>query len=486
MREWSIEQKNFFEVVLDKEKKRPNVCLAATAGSGKTTTLLESLKLVPKFSRPIFLSFSNAIVNELKSKVPEGIPANTLHSLGFSFLRNSYRDLQLDEDKYFVKALTKFFPDYSSRTKDSYRDCYRIQDITKYVRMTLIDINPVSIIEMCNYYNIDYTLEVVEQAIKLLSEEEKFLKKIDFTDMIYLPATLPGVITRQYDHVFLDEAQDLNNCQKLFIEKILTPNGRLIAVGDSKQSIFSFAGSNINSFELLQQRPNTVTLPLSTSYRCAKNIVKAANRLCDSIKAYEHNIEGIVRNGDITEIEEGDLVICRTVRPLVSLFFELLDRRVKSRIVGKDIEQGLVKLAERCKSYTKIGYIENFMNELYAVEQELRVLGVRKISEHPRYAALDEKISILKFILERTEIPSELSREVSQLFEPSRKEVRLMTLHKSKGLENERVFMIMNYKGQKLLPFHYAQQAHEMIQETNLEFVGITRAKNELVYITLE
>ena len=81
-----------------------HICVQATAGSGKTTTILELLNFVPKFRKAIFLSFSNGIVSELKERVPQGIEASTLHSLGCRAVMSTYKGTKLDENKYFKKA----------------------------------------------------------------------------------------------------------------------------------------------------------------------------------------------------------------------------------------------------------------------------------------------------------------------------------------------------------------------------------------------
>lgn len=477
----SQEQQRIYDAL---KQTKHHICISATAGSGKTTTILECLKLVPRFSRCIFLSFSNTIVNELKERVPPGIKAATLHSLGFNFIKSINPTIKLDENKYFLKALHTFYTKQEDKNKDSYRDCYRIQDICTFTRMTLKSLEFITIRDMCNYYNLDYTEELIKKAINLLKSKESY-QTLDFSDMLYMPVTRPEIVTQKYDYVFLDEAQDLNNCQLAFVESLLVPSGRLIFAGDEAQSIFSFTGSSIDIFSTMQKRENTITLNLSTSYRCGKNIVKKAQEINNFIQPFIDNEDGLVRSGNIYEIEEGDLVLCRTTRPLIALFFELLESNKKATIVGKDIETGLLQLQQCCKSSTHSGYLRRFQEEEEKLIQELHDIGFRHPLQHPRYGALIEKIDVLKLLLRNCENINNLSQFIQTLFKPSRKAVRLMTLHKSKGLENERIFIIERYEGQKLLPSKYANQPWEKTQEKNLEFVGYTRAKKELVFCDL-
>jgi superfamily I DNA/RNA helicase len=55
----------------------------------------------------------------------------------------------------------------------------------------------------------------------------------------------------------------------------------------------------------------------------------------------------------------------------------------------------------------------------------------------------------------------------------------LCTVHKAKGLEWNRVYILDEF----LMPSKYARQAWQQQQETNLQYVAVTRAKQELKFI---
>ena len=100
-----------------------NLVINATAGSGKTTTLLNCLDRVPRNRKSIFVSFSNTIVKELKERLPIHVKGTTLHSLGFSILRQTRRKIYLDEDKYFKIALYECYEGNRKRDKEIYKKC---------------------------------------------------------------------------------------------------------------------------------------------------------------------------------------------------------------------------------------------------------------------------------------------------------------------------------------------------------------------------
>jgi len=57
--------------------------------------------------------------------------------------------------------------------------------------------------------------------------------------------------------------------------------------------------------------------------------------------------------------------------------------------------------------------------------------------------------------------------------------VQLSTVHKAKGLEAERVFILRP----DLMPHPAAKSADDMQTEANVEYVAITRTLNELRYV---
>ena len=83
------------------QKGKGNAVIDAVAGSGKSTTIVNALKLIPNNKRVLFLAFNKAIVEELKIKVGNlnNVDIKTLHSLGASATMRALNS-QLQVDKY--------------------------------------------------------------------------------------------------------------------------------------------------------------------------------------------------------------------------------------------------------------------------------------------------------------------------------------------------------------------------------------------------
>jgi superfamily I DNA/RNA helicase len=179
------------------------------------------------------------------------------------------------------------------------------------------------------------------------------------------------------------------------------------------------------------------------------------------------------------------MILCRNTRPLIACFFSLISQNKKAYIVGKDYEKGLIQLAESVVSNDAEIICRNIDNRLKALFEDLKHDGVYNPRNSPKYQALLEKCQIIELILERIEKPGLLVSKIREIFAEDRKAVKLLTIHRSKGLENERVFMIETFEGEKLLPSKYAVMDWMIQQENNLLFVAYTRAKEKFIILNL-
>jgi len=114
----------------------------------------------------------------------------------------------------------------------------------------------------------------------------------DFDDMLKMCHDVlerdPGArkaIQERFDHIMVDECQDLNEVQhgiiRMMSEHITDgADGKsLWMVGDDKQSIYAFRGARPDLFIELDGKEGWKTCVIRTNYRCAPEIVDAANKL---------------------------------------------------------------------------------------------------------------------------------------------------------------------------------------------------------------
>lgn len=482
MTELSIYQENIDKAYTTTES---NLVIDAFPGSGKTFTLLHLAKKTPFFKSSIFLAFNKSISEELSKRLPPHIKAMTLHSLGMRNLIRYYGFApKLVEAKTFIIAKKCVNVDRFDTLKKQNTYLYRITQLVDLCRSNLID-DP-SLVSSLAY---DYDLLSGEQEILdcfiVKRELDKYNSKlksgsmIDFTDMLYLCKDIPKKDFKQYEVVFIDESQDLNPLQKLVVDKIIAINGRFIAVGDEKQCIYTFMGSNLQSFKSYKSTKNTLSLPLSVTYRCSKEVTKEANLVFEGMESFETNIEGSVRDGRLYEVGDGDFVLCRNNKPLVEAWVYLLKSGIKSHIYGRDYGESLLKLLDEIDSVNIETVKERFEQKRLELYRELFESGVTNISAHPKIVKFDEMTQILFILFEEFGSVSSTIEQVHGIFTTEVGGVTLMTIHKSKGLEARRVFFLFP----NLIPSTYAESQQMLYAEKCLYYVAVTRAKEELIYV---
>jgi superfamily I DNA/RNA helicase len=75
---------------------------------------------------------------------------------------------------------------------------------------------------------------------------------------------------------------------------------------------------------------------------------------------------------------------------------------------------------------------------------------------------------------------AELMTRCETLFSDDKSAVTLSTVHKAKGLEADNVYILRP----ELMPHPMAKTPEAIAQESNIEYVAVTRTKNKLVFVT--
>ena len=481
----TTEQERIF---LFTKKRHENILIRAYAGTGKTTTIVEAVKLLPQDKSIMFLAFNKHIQEELKTKLPEYVRCYTTYGLGMSAIKRKYGDkMQFDEfkaDKIIQKKAKSW--DLNDEFKDEEEINFYLNNMKKLAnlcRLTLT-MKPEFIPYIADRYDVPLTKpKDIKRVLKVLDEMSTDRKTFDYTDMIYLPAIDNGIWMFPQDYVFVDEVQDLNRCQIRIIEKVLKKDkfsgkttGRLISVGDFFQGIYGFNAADEKSFEWFEKFPNTKILPLSVSFRCSQNVILEAQKIVPDIKALPNAPDGMVRDGSvIAEAQSGDFILCRTTMPLVKLFFEFLTQKKKAIIKGSDIGVHLIELIGKINTIDKLTTF--WGKELASFKRDLKSDGILNPHEHSGYSALEDKVMTLLFLAKLSDSIIDLKVSIKTIFTDEIQGIVLSTVHKIKGLEANRVFIIRP----DILPMKNVK-GWQYIQEKNLEYVAITRAKLELIY----
>ena len=333
----------------------------------------------------------------------------------------------------------------------------------------------------------------------------------------WLPVAL-GLPVFQYDLLLVDEAQDLNRCQQAFAKRA---GKRLILCGDPKQAIYGFAGADCESMGRLEQEladtdRGCLHLPLTVTRRCGKAIVAEANKIVPDFTAFETNPQGkisfakfkIEQTREVNDpkrptvkseidsyhqlVTDGDMVLCRVNAPLVSECFRFLSAGRKATIQGRDVGQGLISTIKKVMSgwsptddsQPLVEMVELSSRLSHWLDLEMAKESAKKNPNEGRMTNLQDRYDCLCCFINGSQSVEGVIQKIDAVFTDSKKQpgIRLSSVHKAKGLEADRVFLIKTKDAP--IPHPMAKTLWAREQETHLLYVAITRAISTLVYVT--
>ena len=488
-------QEKFFDFV---QHGVGNAVIEAAAGSGKSSTCVAAMKLIPKDQKCLFIAFNKSIADELNERLKSrsNCVARTTHSLGFLMLRrNLGSDIEVDEYKYrkFVKNNIGSLTTASEfiRTKQQAEEY--IDNITMLIDFSRFNLaqSEKEINEIAQKYSIPVSFDECAITRKCLEWGKEHTETIDYTDMVWLPVELSlAPIGLTYDWVFFDEAQDASLCTIQLFLKCIKRGGRFVSVGDKNQSVNMFAGSSEDAFDFMKNYPNTTFFELPITYRCAKNIVAFANQLVPNMFAREGAPDGaIVQNCHIKDIKEGDMVLCRSKAPLVRLYVKLLRKNINCYIKGSDIGANLINELEKIDKevlnadLSGDGVFVQLWDKFFTERNKLIQTRGLDYDDATLSSYMMEKYDVINTLLilsEKHKTKSDLIQHIREIFQEDSKGVCLSTIHKAKGLEADNVYILCH----STMPSKLAVRDWEKLQEQNLMYVAYTRAKNLLGFVS--
>lgn len=489
-------QKAIFDAI---EHGVGNIVIEAAAGSGKTSTLIKAIKLIPQDKRILFCAFNTDIVKELKKKINDenNVDIRTVHSLGYLMIQRNLNqfNIPINANKYkaYVMNNIQYYTSLNLLSFDKSTYIKYIDNICKLIdfcRYNLAD--TVSSTELlADMHDIEIIGDEINVVLEVLKWGKEEISEIDYTDMVWLPNVLyMKPIGLQYDFIFGDEAQDFSVAQRELLLKCQKMGTRYVFCGDKNQCIYSFASASPDAFDKLKTYPNTTILPLSISYRCAKNIVQFAQGIVPSIEPNDDGREGeIIYNVPLEAVEDGDMVICRNNAPLIEAYNEFIREGKKCYIRGKDIGLNLKKLVEATNQehlnvdLSDDGVFVRLYDKLFCDRDNLiKKSGLDKqtIMNSQLISNRLDMIHALEVLSEGINTSAELIERIKNVFSDRKVNgIALSTIHKAKGLEADNVYIAC----QSLMPSKNATKKWEMEQEKNLMYVAYTRAKNRLGFI---
>lgn len=442
------------ETIIREFKNQSPMAIRAVAGSGKTTTLVMAFQHAPKDSLCVAFNKKNSL--DLAERMPSHIVSKTMNALGHAAWQKNLGKtfLKLDTSKLF--NLLKSAP-FANQIKTEIPDILRLVNVAKSFGISSGYNAPEPDKEVWGNLAEEFDIEDFDYlfpfASWLLKENavQSFQGLIDFNDQIYMPI-MYGTPFQRYSCVAVDEAQDLSELQHRMISKSLAHNGQLIIVGDPNQAIYAWRGASSSSFDDLREKHNLPLFNLTYSFRCPRDIVEEAKKYVPDIEAAS-SLSGSVSYSDATVLpQKGITVLSRTNANLISLAFQAFRKSIPIHYSGKDFLSGIKALN---KKYPTIPALESW-----------RKAELEKTSSQNKISRIEDRFAALVALHETKDVNKAIA-EISKT--PKEEGLILSTIHKAKGLEWNNVVYLDYFKEKK------------GEQENNVKYVGVTRAKQNLL-----
>ena len=461
-------------IVLDNSKY---LLVVAGAGSGKTLTILGKIGYLIKEKSYkqddiLCISFTKEASLSLKNKIKKefnlDMDVYTFHKLSLEILkeRNIYYEITstdtliniihefiyikvLSSKKHMALILKYFKMKYKNNNQYLLfleKNKQKIKTLEKLLLsfIHLFKCNGNELKEFLKYlkklkrniFTYRHNKIFLTLPLNIYIEYESYLKEnneIDFDDMI-IKATKniqEYGINKQYKIIIIDEYQDTSYVRFLLIKEIINKiNASLMVVGDDFQSIYRFTGCDLNLFiNFKNYFKDAKIMKIQNTYRNSQELIKVAG---DFVMKNKKQIKKNLKSNKHID------------KPIKLIYYD-------------DIRKTFLKLIIEIYNKNK---------------SKILVLGR---NNDDVYMILDTKYFKLK-------------QDKLIYLNDKNIDIRYLTIHKSKGLEEENIIIInlenktlgfpSQIKDEKILNLISIKEKYPYAEERRLFYVALTRTKN--------
>lgn len=266
----------------------------AGAGSGKTRVLTSRIAYLVQAHEVSPLSilavtFTNKASREMRGRIEDmlGIPMSgmwigTFHSLAHRLLRQhweeaglpqSFQIIDSDDQLRLIKRCLKelaldeaYWPPkpmqyYINNHKEEGIRPEQVPASNDPQQQTMLAVYT-AYENMCRRFGLVDFSELLVRAYELVKNNEILRERYQ----------------QRFQHVLVDEFQDTNTIQYLWLKLLVGKHKNLFAVGDDDQSIYGWRGAKVeNILQFEKDFPACKTVRLEQNYRSTSNILNAAN-----------------------------------------------------------------------------------------------------------------------------------------------------------------------------------------------------------------
>lgn len=563
--------------------KNGPMLVLAIPGSGKTTVLLERIKILSKEidqSKILNLTFSRIQANDMKKRfASDKTNFMTIHAFCYLIIRNYLkrynRQLNLIEDEKIYNKYNLVSEIYKqlNKKKMSKEDLNLFFQKISFMKNSLLDTSYLNKVEISKIKEIYQTYERIKKEKHLLDFDDMQVYALELLN----DESLLRSIKNKYKYFQLDEGQDTSLLQFKILEKIVYPENNLLVVADDDQSIYSFRAADpkyLLNFKKIYKDAKIISL--DTNHRSGKKIISLASSFISQnknrykknykisrdfndqikfkeFKNFSKEYDYIIKN--LEDMNTG--ILFRNNISAISLSSYLLDKNIDFSINSNILDFFESKIFTDMVNI--INFSENFDNieifsdiyykiSTYLSKEDIDTINHKAINEnifdfyensdiddykkdalfniekklrHIRKLDIEKKISFiykslsynsyinmksrkymeetvnkdiyiesLRYFTKSCKSLDEVYEKIKILEKKSKSLIKtnlsLSTIHSSKGLEYDKVFIIDLIKNEFPLIMDEENYFERLEEERRIFYVGLTRARDSLYILTLK
>ena len=199
-----------------------------------------------------------------------------------------------------------------------------------------------------NFQTYEFIVDLIEEVQKLYKTKKKELGVLDYDDLEkYALKILKNKKQTPYKYIMVDEFQDTNKRQVEILRCLtnnLSKDINLFVVGDKKQSIYGFRGSDLEQFESFSKElieNGALYLEMEVNYRSTDTLIKSFNKIFKNL--LKEDYKSLVAN-----LSGGDKIKCLKYKNEDSEENVVAD--YISHLIGKGIEPNEIGVLYRNNS----------------------------------------------------------------------------------------------------------------------------------------
>ncbi len=501
--------------------KQVPLAIHAGAGSGKTRVLTHRIAWriamdIDDARKVLALTFTRKAAAELNHRlrglgIRDQVAAGTFHAVAYAQLKNFWREKSLPEPELLTNKsvfVTKLLPrDYRS---------IKVLDVVGEIEWAKARrIGPQAYAGMAeeNRRNIGIPSSLIGQIYQNYEDLKREQNKVDFDDLLVFCAkairsdrSFAAAQQWRFQHLYVDEFQDVNSVQVELLNAWLNGNENLCVVGDPNQAIYGWNGADADHLVRFGTYfPGGEIVDLKQNYRNTPQILRTATSILEDTTFKANRSSG--SNPTITHFSSDkdeltsvaqrvrenrgpngrwsdQAVLTRTNTQVEALARAFRDVEIPVRTLAGsslfdrgDVKRVLSSFENNNQPLTELlgdlhaGFDEDEEYEIPARQQErfnafseIRLLAKEHLALDPTATA----DGFLSWIKSHIRTVTDISIDA----------VEIATFHSAKGLEWPTVHLVGLEEG--FVPISYARDADSLAEEKRLLYVALSRAKENL------